>query len=194
MEKQQKKPKKKVKNFDYIVIGKYKIKAWYFSPIPKEYHVSDTLYICDFCLSFFGLQMEYEYHMAHCKVYHPPGNEIYRSKEHNIDISVFEVDGYKEPIYCQNVAYLAKFFLDHKMLKEDMSIFQFCLCVCVCVYVCVFFCFVFYSLCDKKLNSFVCDSINHSNTKRKVNKKNEKQQFLHSNRSNRSRMPFYVIF
>lgn len=36
-----------------------------------------------------------------CKLRHPPGNEIYRSDEQNIRISVFEVDGHKERVYCQ---------------------------------------------------------------------------------------------
>merc|ERR1712176_925538 len=63
--------------------------------------------------------------MQQCKRVTPPGNEIYRSNEQNIDIAVFEVDGAKEQMYCQNVAYLAKFFLDHKTLEFDTTSFFF---------------------------------------------------------------------
>ena len=45
---------------------------------------------------------------------HPPGNEIYREEK----ISMLEVDGTKEIIYCQNLSYLSKLFLEHKNLEE----------------------------------------------------------------------------
>ncbi len=35
---------------------------------------------------------------------------------HAGDICFFEVDGHKNKIYCQNLCYLAKLFLDHKTL------------------------------------------------------------------------------
>merc|ERR1712228_79929 len=115
----------KIKNFSHIVIGKYLVKAWYFSPVPIEYRTSPILHFCDFCLSHFGRRCEYEYHMKRCLVRHPPGNEIYRSREQNITIAAFEVDGNREHIYCQNVEYLAKFFLDHKTLEFDTTSFHF---------------------------------------------------------------------
>ena len=115
----------KIKNFRSIVIGKYSVKAWYFSPVPVEYRTSPILHFCDFCLCFFGRKCEFEYHMDRCPVSHPPGNEIYRSTEQNITISVFEVDGSRQSIYCQNVSYLAKFFLDHKTLEFDTTSFFF---------------------------------------------------------------------
>ena len=40
-------------------------------------------------------------------------------------MAVFEVDGNKNPVYCENLAFLSKLFLDHKNLHEDMSIFLF---------------------------------------------------------------------
>merc|ERR1712194_929438 len=52
---------------------------------------------------------------------HPPGNEIYRSG----NLSMFEVDGYQERIYCQNLCYIAKLFLDHKTLYFDVDPFLF---------------------------------------------------------------------
>jgi hypothetical protein len=52
---------------------------------------------------------------------HPPGDEIYRDGI----LSVFEVDGRKNKIYCQNVCLLAKLFLDHKTLYYDVEPFLF---------------------------------------------------------------------
>ena len=50
---------------------------------------------------------------------HPPGDEIYRKN----NISVFEVDGHKNKMYCQNLCFLAKLFLDHKTLYYDVDPF-----------------------------------------------------------------------
>ena len=41
-----------------------------------------------------------------CDLRHPPGNEIYRKDS----LSVFEVDGKRNKIYCQNMCLLAKVF------------------------------------------------------------------------------------
>ena len=56
-----------------------------------------------------------------CKMRHPPGDEIYRDGT----ISVFEVDGRKNKIYCQNLCLLSKMFLDHKSLFYDVEPFLF---------------------------------------------------------------------
>jgi len=56
-----------------------------------------------------------------CDLRHPPGNEIYRQGE----LSMFEVDGKKNKIYCQNLCLLAKLFLDHKTLYYDVEPFLF---------------------------------------------------------------------
>lgn len=46
-------------------------------------------------------------------------------------ISMFEIDGKREKIYCQNLCYLAKLFLDHKTLYYDVDLFLFyVLCEC----------------------------------------------------------------
>merc|ERR1719499_487892 len=131
----------KIKNFTHIVIGRYMVKAWYFSPIPLEYRSSPILHFCDFCLSFFGEKCEFEYHMERCTVRHPPGTEIYRSQEENVVIAAFEVDGAKEEVYCQNVSYLAKFFLDHKTLEYDTTSFFFYIVTEVSPSGCHFLCY-----------------------------------------------------
>ena len=56
-----------------------------------------------------------------CELRHPPGNEIYRDGK----ISVFEVCGHKDKVYCQNVCFIAKLFLDHKTLYYDTDPFLF---------------------------------------------------------------------
>ena len=40
-------------------------------------------------------------------------------------LSFFEIDGRKEKIFCQNLCYLAKLFLDHKTLYYDVDLFLF---------------------------------------------------------------------
>jgi len=40
-------------------------------------------------------------------------------------ILVFEVDGFEERLYCQNLCYIAKLFLDHKTLYFDVDPFLF---------------------------------------------------------------------
>ncbi|KAL7530860.1 hypothetical protein ACHAXR_007351, partial [Thalassiosira sp. AJA248-18] len=81
---------------------------------------------------------------------HPPGNEIYRCgnlsnvqrslwrialiqlndrflylSPIHFSFSVFEVDGFEERLYCQNLCYIAKLFLDHKTLYFDVDPFLF---------------------------------------------------------------------
>lgn len=78
----------KIKTVEFIVIGKNQVEAWYFTPLPREYHCQ-TLYICEFCLFFFTHKAELERHMSKCKIRHPPGDEIYRDDK----VAMFEVDG-----------------------------------------------------------------------------------------------------
>ncbi|GAB5355619.1 hypothetical protein AAMO2058_000221100 [Amorphochlora amoebiformis] len=115
----------KVRNVDQIQIGPHVMDTWYFSPFPIEYTKYRKLYFCEFCLSFFGLKSELRRHCRRCKWTHPPGNEIYRSKDQGIEVAMFEVDGGKEIIYTQNICYIAKLFLDHKTLWEDTTPFLF---------------------------------------------------------------------
>ncbi len=60
-------------------------------------------------------------HMSKCMWRHPPATEIYRKD----NLSVFEVDGNVNKIYCQNLCLLAKLFLDHKTLYYDVEPFLF---------------------------------------------------------------------
>lgn len=56
-----------------------------------------------------------------CPAKHPPGDEIYRDGS----VSVFEIDGRKQPVYCQNLCLMAKLFLGSKTLYYDVHPFLF---------------------------------------------------------------------
>ena len=89
------------------------------------FFASCFLFPGEFCLNFFGYDEELKRHSRKCTLRHPPGNEIYRSDERNVRVGVFEVDGAREKVYCQNLCYIAKLFLDHKTLEFDCTPFLF---------------------------------------------------------------------
>jgi histone acetyltransferase MYST1 len=117
----------KVKNVATLELGEYQMDTWYFSPLPKEFlpgGMIDVLYVDEFSLNFFTRKIELQrYHERELPRgrRHPPGNEIYRCG----NLSMFEVDGYEQRIYCQNLCYIAKLFLDHKTLYYDVDPFLF---------------------------------------------------------------------
>lgn len=111
----------KVKNIQTIVIGCWAIDTWYYSPFPGDYSNYSTLYFCEFCLKFVRSKEALQRHCNRCVLRHPPGIEIYRSGK----ISTFEVDGATNRLYCQNLCYIAKLFLDHKTLYYDVDPFWF---------------------------------------------------------------------
>ncbi|KAJ2080697.1 Histone acetyltransferase [Coemansia sp. RSA 988] len=104
-----------------IHIGAYEINSWYISPFPDEYSRHPLLYICEFCLKYMKSEYTYQRHCLKCVQRHPPGDEIYRDG----NISVFEVDGRKNKIYCQNLCLIGKMFLDTKTLYYDVEPFLF---------------------------------------------------------------------
>lgn len=130
--------KTKVKNIQIIQLGRYLIDTWYYSPYPEPYASQDKLYICDFTLKYFRKKKTLLHHQAVCDVNSPPGNEIYRSPLSSStrpgylsgavtdpQISVYEMDGKKHKLYCQNLCLLSKLFLDHKTLYYDVDPFMF---------------------------------------------------------------------
>ncbi|KAJ1938601.1 Histone acetyltransferase [Kickxella alabastrina] len=104
-----------------IRLGSYVIDSWYISPYPDEYSRHPLLYICEFCLKYMKSEYTYQRHCMKCQLRHPPGDEIYRDG----GISVFEVDGRKNKIYCQNLCLIGKMFLDTKTLYYDVEPFLF---------------------------------------------------------------------
>jgi len=113
-----------VKNIQRVELGKHDMMTWYYSPLPEEYRYCEKLYFCEWDLRFFRNKKSLLRHLAKFPAtqQHPPGDEIYR----NEGISVFEVDGHGEnKMFCQNLSFLAKLFLDHKTLYYDVDPFLF---------------------------------------------------------------------
>ncbi|KAH0544567.1 hypothetical protein FGG08_001339 [Glutinoglossum americanum] len=104
-----------------INFGGYEIDTWYAAPYPEEYSRNRVLYICEFCLKYMNSEYVAWRHKLKCPAKHPPGDEIYRDGS----VSVFEVDGRKNPVYCQNLCLLAKLFLGSKTLYYDVEPFLF---------------------------------------------------------------------
>ena len=111
----------RVKNFDSIELGKYLVDTWYFSSYPESVIASGTVYLCEFCLGYFGSRMQLARHRTKCTLTHPPGTEIYRKDA----ISFWELDGHRQKHWCRNLCLLSKLFLDHKTLFYDVDPFLF---------------------------------------------------------------------
>lgn len=106
---------------EYIDFGAYQIDIWYAAPYPEEYSRNKALFICEFCLKYMESDIVAWRHKTKCPWKHPPGDEIYRDGK----IMIFEVDGRKNPLYCQNLCLLAKLFLGSKTLYYDVEPFLF---------------------------------------------------------------------
>ncbi|KAI0178622.1 hypothetical protein GGR52DRAFT_532871 [Hypoxylon sp. FL1284] len=104
-----------------VEFGGWEIETWYAAPYPEEYSRNRVLYICEFCLKYMNSDYVAWRHKLKCPAKHPPGDEIYRRGS----ISFFEVDGRKNPVYCQNLCLLAKLFLGSKTLYYDVEPFLF---------------------------------------------------------------------
>ena len=115
----------KVKNIHSVAFGKYIMECWYFSPYPEELWSKqpiECLFLCEFTFRYFlSKQAFIRYLSTHEIPKHPPGNEIYR----DMNVSMFEVDGANERLYCHYLCYFAKLFLDHKTLYWDVEPFLF---------------------------------------------------------------------
>ncbi|XP_059471366.1 histone acetyltransferase KAT7 isoform X2 [Neocloeon triangulifer] len=109
------------KGTKYIEMGKFDMEVWYQSPYPEEYASLPKLYLCEFCLRYMKTRIVLKRHLTKCVWRHPPGEEVYRKEK----ISVWEVDGKKYKVFCQNLCLLAKFFLDHKTLYNEVEPFLF---------------------------------------------------------------------
>ncbi|CAK1364792.1 Histone acetyltransferase Tip60 [Cercospora beticola] len=121
-------PASKIKCINF---GQYEIDTWHAAPYPEEYSRNEHLYICEFCLKYMNSDYVAWRHKLKCSARHPPGDEIYRDNIINPDtkqettLSFFEVDGRRNPLYCQNLCLLAKLFLGSKTLYYDVEPFLF---------------------------------------------------------------------
>ncbi|QLL31682.1 hypothetical protein HG536_0B05470 [Torulaspora globosa] len=116
-------PKKttRASGIESIYIRGYEIETWYTTPYPEEYNRNKILYICEFCLKYMSSRYVFYRHQLKCRVFRPPGNEVYRDGK----LSVWEIDGRENVIYCQNLCLLAKLFLNSKTLYYDVEPFIF---------------------------------------------------------------------
>ncbi|KAK8081042.1 histone acetyltransferase esa-1 [Apiospora hydei] len=103
----------RIRNISKVQFGKWDLFPWYFSPYPEAFTQEDVIFICEFCLNYYGDQK--------CTLQHPPGNEIYRDDY----VSFFEIDGRRQRTWCRNLCLLSKMFLDHKTLYYDVDPFLF---------------------------------------------------------------------
>eukprot|EP00243_Klebsormidium_subtile_P006293 TRINITY_DN2644_c0_g1_i1.p1 TRINITY_DN2644_c0_g1~~TRINITY_DN2644_c0_g1_i1.p1 ORF type:complete len:634 (-),score=132.24 TRINITY_DN2644_c0_g1_i1:213-1868(-) len=142
--------KTKMKNIQQIVVGKHAIDTWYYSPYPDDYASELKLYICEYCLKYMRKAKTLQAHLQKCTSHRPPGEEIYHADypiwsrvpkaegengrrerspapivKNMVTLSMYEVDGVKNKVYCQNLCLLAKLFLDHKTLYYDVDPFLF---------------------------------------------------------------------
>jgi len=111
----------RIRNISKVQFGKFDLHPWYFSPYPEEFAHEDLMYICEFCLNYFGDVKSFSRHRTKCTLQHPPGNEIYRDDY----VSFFEIDGKRQRTWCRNLCLLSKMFLDHKTLYYDVDPFLF---------------------------------------------------------------------
>ncbi|KNC81363.1 hypothetical protein SARC_06308 [Sphaeroforma arctica JP610] len=109
------------KKLEAIIFGAYTLKTWYSAPYPEEYARLPRIFLCEFCLGYMKSAVILDRHRQTCDRFCPPGDEIYRKGK----MSIFEVDGNRNKIYCQNLCLLSKLFLDHKTLYYDVESFMF---------------------------------------------------------------------
>jgi histone acetyltransferase HTATIP len=111
----------RIRNISKVQFGRHDLFPWYFSPYPEIFSQEDVIYICEFCLGYYGDEFSFTRHRRKCNLQHPPGNEIYRDDY----VSFFEIDGRRQRTWCRNLCLLSKMFLDHKTLYYDVDPFLF---------------------------------------------------------------------
>lgn len=107
-----------------IHFDRFEIDIWYQSPYPLICSQNPIMFICPHCLSHYHSSFILQRHLLKCSFKrHPAGQEIYRDTKEKV--SVFEVDGRKNIIFCQNLCLMAKLFLNSKTLYYDVEPFIF---------------------------------------------------------------------
>ena len=64
----------KMKNVNWIEMGRFVIDCWYHSPFPEQYVDENRLFICEFCLKYYRRRNAYIAHKRSCELKHPPGD------------------------------------------------------------------------------------------------------------------------
>ncbi|OHT08220.1 putative MYST-like histone acetyltransferase 1 [Tritrichomonas foetus] len=117
----------KIRNIECITLGAHKMRTWYYSPYPHQFHNTPHLYICEYCFEYFQCKEDLARHQSKNKRFEPYGREIYRDGK----INIYEMKGNCQKVPCQCLCLLGKLFLDHKTLYYDVEKFSFYL-LCEC--------------------------------------------------------------
>ncbi|KIY71785.1 hypothetical protein CYLTODRAFT_345243 [Cylindrobasidium torrendii FP15055 ss-10] len=78
------------------------------------------LWICHQCFKYMSLEA-FQDHIKICPHTKPPGRKVYQ----NGGVSMYEVDGFQNKVYCQCLCLLCKCFIDIKTLYFDCESFLF---------------------------------------------------------------------
>ncbi|KRH92153.1 Histone acetyltransferase (MYST family), partial [Pseudoloma neurophilia] len=90
-------------------------------------NLSDKIFICHICFSYFDEKISLDRHKLKCLIFKKENgtfcdkNLVYKE---NL-LKIFEIDGEEDTILCRNLCLLAKCFLDHKTLYHDVEPFLF---------------------------------------------------------------------
>ncbi|KAF5328490.1 hypothetical protein D9611_014543 [Ephemerocybe angulata] len=79
------------------------------------------LYVCDRCFKYFSESVVWEVHQRGCDKEVPPGRKVYNRDP----VKIWEIDGEKDKLYCQNLSLFGKLFIDAKTLFFDLDNFMF---------------------------------------------------------------------
>lgn len=112
---------RQIKQIEKLRFGKFEIDTWYQSSYAEEYADVNIIYVCQYCLNYMQCNALYMKHRRMCIVRQPPGNCIYRKGK----ISVYEIDGHTNYLYCQLLCLVGKFFMEHKTICYDVAPFLF---------------------------------------------------------------------
>ncbi|KAF8168463.1 acyl-CoA N-acyltransferase [Crassisporium funariophilum] len=89
--------------------------------LSRHHNGEAMLWVCHFCFKYMADGVPWESHKKDCKLKHPPGKKVYQRGAHTI----WEVDGVKDKLYCQNLSLFGKLFIDVKTLFFDCDNFLF---------------------------------------------------------------------
>ncbi|KAH8120493.1 acyl-CoA N-acyltransferase [Phellopilus nigrolimitatus] len=90
-------------------------------PDVRSSNEGSILWVCDRCFKYMREGSMLELHSKTCQASHPPGRKVYGRGAHVI----WEVDGAKEKLFCQNLSLFGKLFIDIKTLFFDCENFMF---------------------------------------------------------------------
>ncbi|KAL5241626.1 hypothetical protein ACI65C_009036 [Semiaphis heraclei] len=103
-----------------IQFGCLELETWFSAEFPQESD-AEKLIFCEYCLKYNQCKSVMDIHMRNCNWTSPPGTQIYR----NGSLTVYEVDGNVDKIYCDTLCRIGKLFLNEETLVYDVEQFRF---------------------------------------------------------------------